>query len=84
MGVDRIEIGLGPGLVQQSELDRNVIKPAGCETAVEMSQPWNNHSSNRYSDVGARVIENEEIVACSVGNRHAGIYLLTSVEMAEL
>ena len=84
MGVDRIEISLGPGLVQQSELDRNVIKPAGCETAVEMSQPWNNHSSNRYSDVGARMIENEEIVARSFGKQQAGLHLLTSVEVAEL
>jgi hypothetical protein len=62
MRVDRIELGLGPGPVQQSELDRNVIKPAACETAVEVSQSWNDHSSNGYSDVGARVIENEEIV----------------------
>ena len=65
MGVDGIKLILGPGLVQQSELDRNVIKPAGCKTAVEMPQSWNDHSSNRYSDVGARVIENEEIVARS-------------------
>jgi hypothetical protein len=36
MGVDRIELGLGPGPVQQSELDRNVIKPAGCETAINL------------------------------------------------
>jgi hypothetical protein len=83
-GMNRIKLILGPGPVQQSELDRNLVKPAGCETPVEMPQSWNDHSSNRYAYIGSRVIENEEIVARSFGKRDASIHLLTSIEMAEL
>src|SRR5215468_4882973 len=84
MGVDRIELALGPGLIEQSELDRNIVKPAGCETAVEMPQSWNDHSNNRNLDVGAGVIEDEKIEAGPFGKRHAGLHLPARIELAEV
>ena len=58
MRVDRIEIAFQGRLVQPSEPDRNIIKPAGREAAIEVPQPWNGHAYNRNFDVGARVVKN--------------------------
>src|SRR5262245_62052847 len=84
MRVDWIEITFQSRLVQPSELDGNIIKPARREAAVEVPQSRDGHANNRNFDVGARVIENEEIKARSLGNVDASQHLLARVETAEL
>src|ERR1700722_17426843 len=84
MGVSRIELVLRQRLVAQSELDRHIVKPAGREAAIEMPQSRNDHSDDRDLDVGAGLIEDEEVEALSLGKAHASGHLLARVEMAEL
>ena len=84
MGVNRIDFVFQHGPVAQSELDRNVVKPAGRETAIEMPQARNDHPDDRHLDVRARLIEDEEIEAGVFGELDAGDHLLTRIEAAEL
>ena len=84
MGVNRIELVFLERPVAQSELYRNIVKPARREAAIEMPQSRNDHSDDRDLDVGTRLIEDEEIEARLLGEAHAGRHLLARVEMAEL
>ena len=84
MRVDRIEIAFQGRLVQPAELDWDIVKSSGREPAVEVPQPRNNHANDRNVDVGAGVIENEEIEARTFGHVDAGEHLLARIEMAEL
>src|ERR1700732_1058885 len=84
MGVNRIELVFLERPVAQSELYRNIVKPARRETAIEMPQSRNDHSDDRDLDVGARLIEDEEVEARLLGEAHACRHLLARVEMAEL
>src|SRR5262245_25082269 len=84
MRVDRIEIAFQGRLVQPSEIDRNVIKPTGCEAAIEVPQSGDGHANDRNLDIGAGVVKKEEIEARSVDNVDAGQHLFARVEMAEL
>src|SRR5690242_14560571 len=59
----------------QPELDGNIIKPAGPEAAIEVTQPGNDHAHNRHLDIGPRLIEHEEIEPRAPGDIDAGIYL---------
>ena len=67
MGVNWIELVFRQRPVSQSELDRNIVKPAGREAAIEMPQSRNDHSDDRDLDVGARLIEDEEVEALALG-----------------
>ena len=49
-----------------------------------MAQSWNNHSDDRNLDVGAGLIEDEEIEPLSFREMHAGARLLARVETPEL
>ena len=80
----RIELAFRQRLVSPSELDRDIVKPARCEAAIEMPQSRDDHSGDRDLDVGARLIEDEEIEARALGQVHAGGHLLARVEIAEL
>ena len=80
MGVNWIELVFRQRPVPPSELYRNIVKPAGREAAIEMPQSRNDHSDDRHLDVGARLIEDEEIEALSLGETHAGGHLLARVE----
>src|SRR5580704_9247358 len=70
-------------MFQQSELDRHIIKPAGREAAIEMPQSRNNDSDDWNIDVGARLIEDEEIKALALGDTNTGAHLFARVECAE-
>ena len=59
----RVELVFRQRPVPQSELDRDIIKPARREAAIEMPQSRNDHPDDRDLDVGARLVENEEIEA---------------------
>src|SRR5271170_5341012 len=84
MGVNRVEFVFRQRLVAQSELYRNIVKPARRETAVEMPQSRNDHPDDRDVDVGTRLIEDEEIETCLLGKAHAGGHLFARIEMVEL
>ena len=72
MGMKRIELAFRQRPVPQSELDRNIVKPAGREAAIEMPQARNDHPDDRNLDVGPRLIEHEEIEARALGEIDAG------------
>src|SRR5262249_10736755 len=79
----RIELVFRQGSVSPSELDRDIVKPTRCEAAIEMPQSRDDHSSDRDLDIGARLIEDEEIETRALGHVHAGDHLLARVEIAE-
>src|SRR5580704_11280716 len=84
MRMNRIELVFLQRPVAPSELYRHIVKPAGREAAIEMPQPWNDHSDDRRLDVGTRLIEDEEIEAGLLREGDAGRCLLARVEMAKL
>ncbi len=84
MGVSRIELVFRKRPVSPAELDRNIVKPARRETAIEMPQSRNDHPDDRDLDVGTRLIEHQEIEAGSLGKRYAGGHLPAGVELVEL
>src|SRR3984957_3514736 len=84
MGVNRIELVFRQGTVAQSELYRHIVKPAGREASIEMPQSRNDHADDRRLDVGARLIEDEEIEARLLREGDAGRHLFACVEMAKL
>ena len=59
----RIELVFRQRPVSQSELYRNIVKPARREAAIEMPQSRNDHPDDRDLDVGTRLIEDEEVEA---------------------
>src|SRR5215813_11721967 len=79
----RIELVFRQRFVAQSELDRNIVKPAGREPAIEMSQSGNDHSDDRNADVGPRLIEDEEIESLALGEIDAGSHLLARIQTPE-
>src|SRR5665647_17404 len=76
MGEKRSEFVFLQRPVQQPEFDRNIVKPARSEAAIEMSQAGNDDPDDRHLDVGPALIEHEKIEARSPGDVDAGIYLL--------
>src|SRR5713101_2318978 len=84
LGVKRIELVLRQRPFSPSELDRDIVKPARREAAIEMPQSRNDHPDDRDLDIGARLIEDEEIEALAPGEVDAGGHLLARVETAEL
>src|SRR5882757_4234789 len=84
LGVKRIELVFRQWPVSPSQLDRHIVKPARREAAIEMPQSRNDHPDDRDLDIGAGLIEHEEIEALTLGEVHAGGHLLARVEMAEL
>src|SRR5215471_20213604 len=83
LGVKRVELVFRKRAVSPSELDRDLVKPAGREAAVEMPQTRNGHSDDRDLDIGARLIEDEEIETRALGDVDAGGHLLGRVKTAE-
>src|ERR1700683_5308327 len=57
MGVNRIELVFLQGTVTQSERYRHIVKPAGREASIEMTQSRNDHANDRRLDVGTRLIK---------------------------
>src|ERR1700732_3259173 len=85
MGKVRSKLALRHRLVSQPEFYRNIVEPARREAAIEMTQSGNDHSDDRHLDVRPRMIEDQEIEACTPGDVDAGIHLLTGgFERAEL
>ena len=83
MRVDRIELAFRRRPVAPSELHRNIVKPARREAAIEMAHPRNDHARDRNADVGARLVENEEVEAGAPDRLDAGRHLLARIETAE-
>src|SRR5215813_10570526 len=68
LGVKRVELVFRKRAVSPSELDRDLVKPAGREAAVEMPQTRNGKADDRDLDIGARLIEDEEIETRALGD----------------
>src|SRR5262249_13680725 len=83
VGVHRIELVFRQWPVSQSQLDRNIVKPAWREAAIEMPQSGNDHPDDGDPDVGARLVEHEKIEALARGKSHASHHLLAFIEAAE-
>ena len=84
LGVKRIELVFRQRPVAQSELDRNIVKPARREAAIEMPQPRNDHADDRRFDVGTRLIETRKSRPVRLTRSHAGLHLRARVELAEI
>src|SRR5258708_10114250 len=85
MGEKRSELVFQQRPISPSEFDRNIVKSARCEAAIEMPQSRNDHSDDRNLDVGPRLIEDEEVEARALGDVDTGDHLLARVvERAEL
>jgi hypothetical protein len=69
--MERIELVFRQRPISQSELYRDVVKPARREAAIEVPQSRNNDPDNWNLDVGACLIEDEEIESLSLGEAHA-------------
>ena len=80
----RIEIALRHRPVEPSELDRNIVEPAGREAAIEVPQARNDHPHHRNLDVGTGLVEDEEVEALALAEVHAGHHLFALIEAAEL
>src|SRR6185369_2111341 len=76
---ERSELALQPRTIQQSKLQRNIVKPARREAAIEMPQAWDEHANNGDLYVGPRLVEHEEIVPCPGGDLDTGIHLIARV-----
>jgi hypothetical protein len=70
--------------VTQPELYWNLVEAAGCEAAIEMPQSRNGHSNHRHLDIGARLIEDQNVESRSLSETHTSAHLLARVETAEL
>src|SRR5258708_39863569 len=85
MGEKRSELVFQQRPISPSEFDRNIVKSARYEAAIEMPQSRNDHSDDRNLDVGPRLIEDEEVEARARGDVDAGVDMLARVvERAEL
>ena len=79
-----IELSLRQWALSKSKLYRNIVKPARREAAIEVPQSRNDHSDDRDLNIGASLIEGEEIEALSLGEVQASHHLLPLVKSAEL
>src|SRR5215472_16729147 len=82
--VKRIELVLRQRPIAQFELYRHIVKPAGCEAAIEMKQTGNDDPHDRDLDVRTRLIENEEIKSMAFYEIDTSHYLLALVEAAKV
>src|SRR5882724_11538142 len=76
MGKVLSELAFRHRLISQPEFDRNIVKPARPQAAIEMTKAGNDHSDDGDLDIGPRLIEDEEVEACTPGDVDAGIHLL--------
>src|SRR3954466_3443174 len=83
MRVDGIELALPSRPVAPSKLHRNIVEPARREATIEVAHPRNDHARNRNANVGARLVEHEEVKASALDGLDAGHYLLARIEAAE-
>ena len=84
LGMKRVELALRHAAGQATQLDRNIVEPAGREAAIEVPQSRNDDAHDRNLDVGTGLVEDEKVEAFTLGEVHAGHHLLALVESAEL
>ena len=75
-----IDLGFRQRRLSHSKLDRDVIKAARAKAAIEMAQAWNDNTDGRNLNVGAGLVEDEEVVPVTFHELHAGEDLLAPVE----
>ena len=67
------------GRSSNPKLQRNIVKPARREAAIEMPQARNEHANDGDLNVGPRLVEHEEIVTCPGSDLDTGIDLIARV-----
>src|SRR5262249_60738400 len=70
-------------LVTRFACGRRVVEPARREGAVEMKKPGNEDFHHRDADIGAGLVEYEEIEALLLDKADAGLRLSARVETGE-
>ena len=81
--MERIELGFRYRPLAQTEIERHVVEAARSETAIEMPQSRNDHPDDRNLDVGAGLVEDEEIEPMTLDELYAGQHLLAPIEARE-
>src|SRR5580698_2057642 len=85
MGKKRSKLAFRYRPVAQSELCRDIVEPARCKAAIEMTQSGNDHPGHRHLDVGSRLVEHQKIEAGAARDIHAGKHLVArGIERTEL
>src|SRR5215467_3430986 len=84
MGMKWIEFSFQQRPVPQPKLHRNVVKAARCESTIKMPHSRNDHSDDRYINVGTGLIENEKVEPLLLGKTDAGSHLLARAKAADL
>ena len=79
MGEKRSEFVFLQRPVQQPEIDRNIVKPARSEAAIEMPQAGNDDPDDRHLDVGPALIEHKKIETRAPGDLDTGEGLFARV-----
>src|SRR5262245_22964099 len=79
MWKERSEIAFQSRAIQQSKLQRNIVKPARREAAIEMPQARNEHPDHGDLDVGPRLVQYQEIISRAGGDLDAGIDLVARI-----
>src|SRR3954470_11971606 len=83
MRVDGIELALWRRSVAPSKLHRNIVEPAPREATIEVAHPRNDHARDRNANVGARLVEHEEVKAGPPDGFDTGHHLLARIETIE-
>src|SRR5436305_13669828 len=83
MRVDGIELALRRRPGAPSKLHRNIVEPARREATIEVAHPRNDHARDRNANVGARLIEHEEVEANPPDDLDTGDHLLARIETVE-
>src|SRR3954471_10531472 len=80
----RIQRALRNRAITKSDLDGNIVQPAGREATIEVPHSGDDHPDNRHPDVGPGLVQHDEIETLLLDELDAGDHLLSVVEMAEI
>src|SRR3954467_8641132 len=83
MRVDWIELALRRWPVAPSKFHRNIVEPAPREATIEVAHPRNDHARDRNANVGACLVEHEEVEASPPPGLDTGHHLLARIQIAE-
>src|SRR4051795_6371655 len=75
MGKELGQLAFRQRAIEQTELDRNVVKPARSIAPIEMPQARHDDPRHRDLDIGPGLIEHEEIMPGTPGDLDAGFHL---------
>src|SRR5215212_9069095 len=80
----RIQLALRNRVITKSDLDGNIVQPAGREATIEVPHSGDDHPDNGHPDVGPGLVQHDEIETLLLDELDAGDHLRSVVEMAEI